>query len=141
LVLFDYAVDHVLRIYRILKQDRGNAMLVGVGGSGRQSLTRLASFIAGYRVKSISSSKGSKEAVMKGFREELKGFYRSAGVQYEHTVFLISDTQLVYEAFLEDINNILNSGEIPGLFPPDELEPIFDELRHAAGEDTFGSAD
>lgn len=93
-------------------QPRGNAMLVGVGGSGKQSLTRLAAHMCGFKVFQIELSRGYGAAE---FRADLAKLYHTAGVKGEPVVFLFSDTQIVQESFLEDINNMLNSGKYSGL--------------------------
>ena len=42
--------------------------------------------------------------------------------------------QIVQEEFLEDINNILNSGEVPNLFERDEYEHVLSEVRPIAAK-------
>ena len=55
LAMFLFAVEHVSRICRVLSQPGGNMLLVGLGGSGRQSLARLAAFICGMEVFQVTT--------------------------------------------------------------------------------------
>ncbi|CAG5117457.1 unnamed protein product, partial [Candidula unifasciata] len=126
LVLFMDAVSHVSRIARILRQPLGNALLLGMGGSGRQSLTRLASHISEYDCFQIELSKNYSTH---DWHEDLKKVMMKAGLRDEPVVFLFSDTQIKSESFLEDINNILNTGDVPNLYGFDECENIYKEMK------------
>ncbi len=53
---------------------------------------------------------------------DLRKLYFQTGVDNNPTVFLFNDTQILDESFLEDINNVLSSGEVPNLYKPDEFE-------------------
>ena len=129
LAMFRDAIMHVTRIHRVLVQPRGNIMLVGVGGSGRSSLARLSSYIAGMITISIEITKNYR---LIEFREDMKRLYLTAGGENKKVVFLFNDTQIKDEGFLEDINNILSNGVIPNLFSKDEILPIYDSVRKDA---------
>ncbi|CAG5113648.1 Oidioi.mRNA.OKI2018_I69.chr2.g7738.t1.cds [Oikopleura dioica] len=126
LVLFMDAAQHVSRISRIIRQPLGNALLLGLGGSGRQSLTRLAAHLSDYECFQIQLAKnyGVNE-----WREDIKKVMMQAGLQQKATVFLFSDTQIKDESFLEDINGILNSGDVPNIYAQDELDKIYNAMK------------
>merc|ERR1719482_1509864 len=130
LVFFKDARDHLARVARIIRQPRGNALLVGVSGVGRKSMARMAAHMAEYHTFSVEITRqyGTNE-----FREDIKGMMMDvAKNEGKGLLFLFSDTQIVKETFLEDINNVLNTGEVPNLFLPDEAEQVIGLVRPLA---------
>eukprot|EP00961_Rhodomonas_salina_P038056 511646-Rhodomonas_salina.1 len=126
LVFFPDAVQHITRLCRILRSPQGNAMLVGLGGSGKQSLARLAAFVCGCQCQQLEVT---KEYGMVQFREDIKKLFLVAGVEKQSVVFLVTDSQIVDEGFLEDINCIINSGDVPNLFGQEERDKIVLDLK------------
>jgi dynein heavy chain len=68
---------------------------------------------------------------LKLFREYLKETYELAGFRGRDklkTTFIIADNDIVEESFLEDIQNMLNSGSVPNLFASDELNKLTEDI-------------
>lgn len=67
------------------------------------------------------------------WRDDIKTSLRAAGGLGKPTVFLLTDSQIKEESFLEDIDSLLNSGEVPNLFPPDEKQEVMEVGEGLAG--------
>lgn len=75
LVLFRDALLHLMRISRVLAMARGSILLLGVGGSGKQSLARLAAYVAGAYTFQITITKTYN---VTNLFEDIKGLYKIA---------------------------------------------------------------
>lgn len=121
LVIFDDALFHLLKIARIINTAGGNALLVGVGGSGKQSLTKLASFVCRQTFFQITLNKSYGD---QHFKENVKELYNIAGPAGGAVTFILTDAEIKYETFLEAVNSMLATGEIPGLFVKEDRDLI-----------------
>lgn len=66
---------------------------------------------------------------MKEFKRDLKEVLLKAGVEAVRTCLFIEDHQLLKDEFLEYLNSLISAGEVPGLYSPEELEPVLAQLK------------
>uniref|UniRef100_A0A7N5JRQ9 Dynein axonemal heavy chain 3 n=1 Tax=Ailuropoda melanoleuca TaxID=9646 RepID=A0A7N5JRQ9_AILME len=128
LVMFRFAIEHISRICRVLKQDKGHLLLVGIGGSGRQSASKLSTFMNSYELYQIEITKNYSSH---DWREDLKKIMLQVGVATKSTVFLFADNQIKDESYIEDINMLLNTGDVPNIFPADEKADLVEKMQMA----------
>merc|ERR1719272_2650284 len=100
--------------------------MVGVGGSGRQSLSRLSSYICLYTTIMIVISGAYG---MNDLRGDLQSMYNKSGVKDEGVMFLFTDGQITNEKFLVFINDLLSSGEVADLYPNEDKDAIRNAVR------------
>lgn len=88
LVLFSDVIEHIIRISRIIRQPNGHTSLLGVGRSGRQSLTRLTASISKFSViqPGITKIYGTVK-----WLTSIRDTMKKAGLKEVQTIFLISD--------------------------------------------------
>jgi len=139
LVFFEYAIMHIIRICRVLRQPRGNMLLVGHGGSGKQTLCKFSAYAMNTLFNTFNPIRNYK---ITDFRKDIKDFVAQAGAYRKPTVLLLTDNNVIADFILEDINNLLNTGEIANLFDqqtdwPNITSAVSDYLRSIGKADTI----
>ncbi|XP_076002176.1 cytoplasmic dynein 2 heavy chain 1 isoform X2 [Genypterus blacodes] len=134
LLLFWEVCDFVSRVDRVLSRPGGSLLLAGRSGVGRHTAACLVSHMHGYTLYTPKISRGY---TLKHFNNDLKMVMQLAGLEGQQVVLLLEDYQFVHPAFLEMVNSLLSSGEVPGLYTPEELEPLLSTLKDAASQDGF----
>lgn len=134
LIVFDFALQHICRIERTLRQPLptgggGSAVLIGLGGSGKQSLSTLAAYIAGCDLVQIRA--GSDYGIT-SWHEDLKHVMRLAGEQNKSTVLMLPESAIKDDLFMEEVCKVMLAGDIPGLFASEEATEIAESVRPAA---------
>lgn len=129
MVLFGFALEHLNRICRIICIPGGNGLIIGTGDSGRNSLTRLAAFIC---KQNLFQTNLAKNYGISAWKEDVKRVLKSAGGHGRQTVFLLSENEIRHDYFMADIDHLLNSADIPNLWPIDEQQELVEMVRLSA---------
>ncbi|KUF93461.1 hypothetical protein AM588_10011263 [Phytophthora nicotianae] len=126
MLLFDEILEHLTIVERVLSEPGGSMLLVGNSGVGRRSATTLISYMLNYTMFSPSITRNYDAG---SFRTDLKSLLVKAGVEGQHYVLYLEDHHFTQDAILELTNSLLSSGEVPGLYTHEEIEPQIAPLK------------
>ncbi len=127
-------MDLVARADRVLSTPGGSLLMCGRSGVGRRTAVSIVSAL--HQAKLVALKMGKNYGV-KQFRNELKGAMQLAGVDQEQVFLLLEDHNLVSPQFLDMVNSLLSAGEVPGLYSPEEMEPLMVTLRSNASNEGY----
>ena len=136
LVIFDSVLEHILRIDRVLKQPIGHLLLVGQSGVGKTTLSRFVSWLNNLTVFQIKAGRNYGVA---DFDADLRGIMKRAGCKGEKICFIFDESNVLGPAFLERMNALLASGEVPGLFEGDEYISLINTAKEHMERDAKGA--
>ncbi|XP_072546992.1 cytoplasmic dynein 2 heavy chain 1 isoform X2 [Salminus brasiliensis] len=134
LLLFPEVLDFMSRVDRVLGSPAGSLLLAGRSGVGRRTAVSVVSHMHG---ATVYTPKISRSYGLKHFKTDLKTVMQWAGIDGQQAVLLLEDYQFVHPSFLEMVNSLLSSGEVPGLYSTEELEPLLSALKDQAAQDGF----
>ena len=141
LILFDYSLKHLLRIDRILARDGEHCVLVGLTGSGRQSLCNVAAFIKKFKIFKTRTKEEVEEYGHKEWLKDIQELYLQAGLRMENTIFMLKDNNITDEQMYVDLNCIISSGVVYNLFTSDEKNETIGNLKQTKEYDEMNLSD
>jgi dynein heavy chain 2 len=123
--LFDESQQNLARLNRVLSRTGGNVLLVGESGVGRRTAVQLVSHMLNYAFVTLNIT---REYSLKDFRKDLKVVLQQAGVEGRTTVLFIEEHMILESSFIQLLNSLLSAGEVPGLYAPEEIEPLLGSI-------------
>jgi dynein heavy chain 1 len=126
LTLYPEAVDHILRIDRVLKQPQGHMILVGPSSSGKTTLTKFVAWANGLSVHQLNVR---RRYTLSEFDHTLKDLLTRTGLQGEKICFIVDESTILDGAFLERMNSLLANSQIQEIFDQEEYSILLSGCR------------
>ena len=127
-------MDLCSRCDRVLSMPGGSVLLAGRAGVGRRNAVSIVSAL--HQAKVVSFKMG-KNFGIKQFKAELKSAMQLSGIDNEQVFLVVEDHNMVDDKYLDMVNSLLSSGEVPGLYSPEELEPLYTQLKQNASNSGY----
>ena len=110
----------------------GHLLLVGASGVGKTTLSRFVSWMNNLQVFQI---KAGRNYSLSDFDTDLRDVMKRAGCKGEKISFIFDESNVLSVSFMERMNALLASGEVPGLFEGEEYMALMNACKEAASRE------
>jgi dynein heavy chain 2, cytosolic len=122
---FDEIINSMKGIDRLLSKNNSNLLLIGSNSIGRKKAVKIIASARNFEIMSLSLT---KDTTIKEFKKFIKEIFQLTGVEGRNTIFLIEEHHMTRGGFMEYVNSLLSSGEVPGLLSHEEIEALISNL-------------
>ncbi|XP_072377782.1 dynein axonemal heavy chain 7-like [Diabrotica undecimpunctata] len=129
IIFFEYALEKIFKISRILSLTPGNSIFLGSNGLGRSILTKLISYMYSYICFQPTIT---QNYTIEHWKCELKHILKETGAIEHKTVFIVNERDLLEEAYLQYIEMLLQNGDVSDIFNLEEKQEILELTRLSA---------
>ena len=116
----------------------GHLLLIGNSGVGKMALTKFVSWLNGLQIFQI---KPGKDYGLMEFDKDLRDVMKRAGCKGQKITFVFNESNNLGISFIEKMNALLASGEVPGLFEGEEMTNLLNQIKDSLGKGQGGQTD
>ena len=133
----DQLVELLQSLDKVLSRPGGKAILIGASGAARKLATNFMCHLLNIEIETFSPS---KSYTLKEFRKELRRMLEVAGFQGKRVCMYLENHHIIEPSFMEDINSLLSSNQIQGLFRQEEVEGALKDQIDTLRDEFFGES-
>ena len=133
----DEVLELIAQIDRVLSRPGGAVLLAGRSGIAKRTCALLTGVMLRLQ---LFSPMMTKDYSVRDFKKDLKAALENAAVLGKPTLLFVEDHNITKKEFLEMLNSLLSSGEIPGLYRQEEIDSLFGSNADDVRRENYGKS-
>ncbi|GAW80997.1 dynein heavy chain [Plasmodium gonderi] len=128
IVLFNDAIKHICKLIRIIDNLKAHALLLGIGGCGKTTISKFSSYISS---KTFLEMDFSAHCTDNDIKKYLQNIFHKCAMKNEDIILFIKESK-IHDSFFIYVNEYMCSNNIIDLYTKEEKDYIIQNMRNIA---------
>ncbi|EUD65414.1 hypothetical protein C922_04154 [Plasmodium inui San Antonio 1] len=137
IVLFNEGIRHICKLIRIIDNLKSHALLLGIGGCGKTTISKFSSYISS---KTFFEMDFSAQCTDNDVKKYLQNIFYKCGMKNEDIILFLKESK-IHDSFFIYVNEYMCSNNIIDLYTKEEKDYIVQNMRNIAKADGVQETD